>query len=413
MPLLAIARVVNDEQVAKEKGWTQGLRIIDTDTEELRDVPNILVVEGMREKGIKIRNVLSLSMSYGDRIIPFISSKAVRKVFPILSVTNKREVLAENENDKTLFVTSVYETEDAISIKRLFRVCDGTGKNFVTVSGAEIGRQYSRIMNCGDREEFIGYCIKKKGRPPVTNLKANELMKRQKLLGINYLNLIDTFQGGVELSEVLMDMSGDMNVPGCVTCIGENAFFNKGIGGIVKIGDNVKYIDEWAFSESRLGGIEIGSSVEDIDFMSFNGCQVKGSLVVPSNIKRIDKKAFVELRCDNLVINCVEPFKWNVGKEASGLRECCLVDWYISAEGDRRLTICRKAAEYFAWAVLYDEWVGSKIEHKPEVLKQWGMSRKDISNGVENMTNQVLASLVYFGLAEFGNRYLPMEIKVA
>ena len=113
-----------------------------------------------------------------------------------------------------------------------------------------------------------------------------------------------------------VDSMISINIPNCITTIGENAFkscngltnitipntisiINKGtFSGCVSltnitIPNTVKKIDTWAFENCRsLTSITIPSSVTWIDDNAFYGCSALTSVTIPSSVTRIQDNAF-------------------------------------------------------------------------------------------------------------------------
>ena len=123
-------------------------------------------------------------------------------------------------------------------------------------------------------------------------------------------DIIDYDEKTVRVTGFLGNASGDLVIPDTVrigeetfnvTEIGKSAFADcTGFDGTLKIGANVRVIQDYAFSgcEYLSGFLEIPDSVETIGEFAFSSCRGIESLSIGSKVKTIGNSAFA--MCNNL-----------------------------------------------------------------------------------------------------------------
>ena len=87
---------------------------------------------------------------------------------------------------------------------------------------------------------------------------------------------------------------GKVNIPSSVTKIESRAFYGcKYLEGELVIPDSVKELGSYAFSDclSEIP-LKIGSGIENIKDSTFENSKFTGQLIIPNNVKRINRRAF-------------------------------------------------------------------------------------------------------------------------
>ena len=85
---------------------------------------------------------------------------------------------------------------------------------------------------------------------------------------------------------------GTTVIPNTVSEIGEMAFDCHDNLTLINIPNNVKKINDFAFSESGLTSVKIPESVESIGKLAFSRCKGLTSIEIPNSVRVIGKKAF-------------------------------------------------------------------------------------------------------------------------
>ena len=140
---------------------------------------------------------------------------------------------------------------------------------------------YVKIPNSVTRigREAFGYC---------NNLTTMKVAKENKVYDSrNDCNaIIETH------TNTLVAGCGTTVIPNTVSEIGEMAFDCHDNLTLINIPNNVKKINDFAFSESGLTSVKIPESVESIGKLAFSRCKGLTSIEIPNSVRVIGKKAF-------------------------------------------------------------------------------------------------------------------------
>lgn len=301
MSLLAIAHVVNDGVVERQKGWKEGLRIIDTLTEETRDLPYNIIEEGIKE-GIQIANV-----KLGEQGINIIFNKnpgGYPLEFPIVKVAagGKQSLVGKDRRSRenSLFILRCSPPDVVGPFNNIVcRVCSGLGTEVKQVLRNRV--DFTLVLNYDRREdEITGAECTALSETGIFHKEAREYVTRASMLGMMHAIMVDGLDSGAMVLGIAPGAGRELEIPDYVTEIYKSALWHqKDIDRIIVSG-SVKDIESFTFNRVVTKEIILKEGVASIEDEAFTNCSVD-RVVIPKNTK-IEMGAFKLLKCKELVL---------------------------------------------------------------------------------------------------------------
>lgn len=344
MPVLAIAKINRVKEVRGENGWSRGWRLIDTRTEEIRDISDEVLHRGLAN-GIKVAN-LFLNDNGRIQLTNWDDESLAIVSFPKIAITKsgEHEIPDSLDTQKRIFVLSS-RTIRISEITTLMRVCTPLGTDIKTVCNSEI--KYYNVMNHFGGV-YLGEAAKDLDIDDVVSEEAREIMHRRKLLRLPMYYLTDSLSEGVTFAKLADDgplENVDIDIPDCVTEIAQGAIGRRPniLYGKIRLGRNVKILHSNSLSFARASGLSLNTGLEYIDRWAFSHSTVHGDIEIPEGVKYIASDAFSGVSCVNFIIRTtqVEP----PSKDLSKLNGWEFINtWYITGGFARNLVIRREVA---------------------------------------------------------------------
>lgn len=122
------------------------------------------------------------------------------------------------------------------------------------------------------------------------NKEAKEYIRRNKLLGLPVLNMVDLVEGGVVVTGCgEVQPGGTITIPDCVREIKAFAFTQLNSATTVILGKNVRVIGERAFWAIPGLRIQLNDKLEKLCKGAFHECRIVGKLEIPASVKEIEQ----------------------------------------------------------------------------------------------------------------------------
>lgn len=345
MSLIALAHVLNDKEVTKEKGWEHGYRLIDASTEELLDISVDRLIVKIADNSINVSNlkvtdnngieVLYLETCVWDDLATIGVSKDEEYVVKVHGVNKNASV------KEMLFILSQGNlADDDIG---LLRITDIFGHRILQVCFQELFEIEKKIVNkSAERLYDVGEC-RTYNLCGVYNAEARDFANRSKLLAGDKLYFADKLDGGVRLYGV--ESRGErLIIPDFITEIKAYTRLTESNVKRITLGKGVKVLDLSVFYEVELEELELNEGLEEIRSGAFWEWTLHGDLVIPSSLKKVGRFGLGQITCNGLV---VKADKMSLEGDKKRDTDDWLSDWYRYSFGECKLAIVREAAFIF------------------------------------------------------------------
>ncbi len=349
------------------------------------------------------------SVEFGDKLV-FLGQNAFSGCFELENIVFKGELPLMN---REAFINSDNEG-------RVYAVPE----NEVEKYNEALGVSCQIIENC----KYYDYVAKE------TELLVNQDGILEKYLGKSSYIALPEEVNGIKINAIGDGaFQGDkvirrIKLSNGITKVGKMAFLGSRLGGI-ELNDDLKTIEESAFSSTMITSLNLPSTLENIGESAFFGCKVN-DLTIPEGIKVISKGAFASAEVKNLYLPSTleliaeEAFARNGALgyvvfngvkipeiEANAFLECPIVDVDIPWDGTK------EQAEEFALAF---ETLGFKRDNltvwranraeEPPYPEAETMSFNDDTLFVENYTGKQERLTMYWNYwGRGGKELLPVK----
>lgn len=314
MSVLAIARVHNVGETALKRGWEYGYRLIDTETKDIRDLSDEVILLGAT-RGIKVEN-----MRYeGDTVristvaIPRKGDTAVLEYIGLPEIiVNNNKIVEDKKGDKRdkLFVLNKYDEQD----KMLRVICDCFGRVKEITLEDLAGYCFSdkgvimneKFMDGIETDTYVGVADEHRiDFRWVGNKQANEYMTRCRNLMMPMMLMCDVMGSKNKVSILDADerLQGDVLIPNCVEVIWRNAFENCQHMRNVVFGKGVRAIWNEAFRGIRAERIVLNEGLREIRHGTFVGATLQKPLDIPKSVRLFGGNIFDGMRCPEIILH--------------------------------------------------------------------------------------------------------------
>lgn len=303
MSILAIAEVYNTEEVANEKGWKQGYRLIGTEDKQILDASKETIYSWYTDGEIEVAN-----MTYNDigvTVEPIEDNHGIIRNIPSIEVDMQGARIINSTKNKS----------KGSSAKQVF---------IVNYSISDFGTYTCVICDClGDVREVAWHCLSRycdegkvvamngygayNGKPEPTgatvteagintrilNESAQEHLRREKFLGASAWELYDLpISDGIYLARVNTSTGDTVYIPDYIEEIGYGALSRLESLDSIILGKGVKRIWTRGLADLHVRSIRLNEGLERIDSAAFAGTIVEEPLVIPASVKHIGEYAF-------------------------------------------------------------------------------------------------------------------------
>lgn len=317
MTVLAIGKVINSDDVAEEKGWKTGYRLIDTIDYHTLDLSD----EAMRVacgRGYMLGNGRTKFMDgYCEYHIDCGGTKDEVLDLPTIYVEANGKERVDTGGIPMYFVLNQYVAESCGDIQtELCTIYNVETKDTMLVRDYELTEEVFTIgkialMNyCWNPNkeiyQYVGVQEDEKAVKwfTVGNKQARDYIMRTRTLGICDMYFCDRLKrDGVQLAGLRYDLKLDtFEMPEYVTDIGEDVFLERDLLKRIVFSSHIGRVSEAAFTGTMCEEIVLNEGLGSLDDNAFNGAAIEKPLVIPSTVALIAESALDNIYCREIIV---------------------------------------------------------------------------------------------------------------